>query len=263
MRARSSRRWSRSSAPASSAASRSSRTPVASTPPGCAAAARDSPTELGLDVRIAYVEGDDLLPRIDELLGRRARPSPTSTPASRSPSLGMPAAHRQRLPRRTRHHRERSPLAPTSSSPVASPTPRSSSGPAAWWHGWDVRRYLELDRSPAPSSRVTSSSAARRRPAGTTPSSPRSPTSSMPASRWAEVAGDGSSVIGKHDGTGGRVSVGTVTAQLLYEIGGSAVPQPRRDRAVRHHRARAGRAGPRAHHRRAGLRRPPHGRRSR
>jgi hypothetical protein len=37
---------------------------------------------------------------------------------------------------------------------------------------------------------------------------------------WAEVASDGSSVIGKHDGTGGEVSIGTVTSQLLYEIGG-------------------------------------------
>src|SRR5690606_36093189 len=35
---------------------------------------------------------------------------------------------------------------------------------------------------------------------------------------WAEVAADGSCVIGKHDGTGGQVSVGTVTSQLLYEI---------------------------------------------
>ncbi len=36
----------------------------------------------------------------------------------------------------------------------------------------------------------------------------------------AEVHEDGSSVITKHDGTGGLVSVGTVTAQLLYEIAG-------------------------------------------
>ena len=36
----------------------------------------------------------------------------------------------------------------------------------------------------------------------------------------AEISSDGVSVITKHDGTGGAVTVGTVTAQLLYEVGG-------------------------------------------
>jgi hypothetical protein len=42
----------------------------------------------------------------------------------------------------------------------------------------------------------------------------------------AEVAADGSSVITKHPGHGGMVSVDTVTAQLLYEIGGPAYLNP-------------------------------------
>lgn len=42
----------------------------------------------------------------------------------------------------------------------------------------------------------------------------------------AEIREDGSSVITKHDGTGGEVSVGTVTAQLLYEITGARYAGP-------------------------------------
>ena len=42
----------------------------------------------------------------------------------------------------------------------------------------------------------------------------------------AEVYGDGSSVITKHPGTGGAVTIGTVTAQLLYEIGGARYAGP-------------------------------------
>ncbi|UNT01056.1 DUF1446 domain-containing protein [Streptomyces tubbatahanensis] len=42
----------------------------------------------------------------------------------------------------------------------------------------------------------------------------------------AEIAEDGSSVITKHPGTGGAVTVGTVTAQLLYETAGVRYPGP-------------------------------------
>jgi hypothetical protein len=42
----------------------------------------------------------------------------------------------------------------------------------------------------------------------------------------AEIHADGSSVIGKHPGTGGFVDTGTVTAQLLYETAGARYPGP-------------------------------------
>jgi hypothetical protein len=42
----------------------------------------------------------------------------------------------------------------------------------------------------------------------------------------AEIHPDGSSVITKHPGTGGAVTTGTVTAQLLYEIQGPRYPGP-------------------------------------
>ncbi|MGX1513086.1 acyclic terpene utilization AtuA family protein [Streptomyces collinus] len=58
----------------------------------------------------------------------------------------------------------------------------------------------------------------------------------------AELHADGTSVITKHDGTGGFVDVGTVTAQLLYETGGARYAGP--DVTARLDTVRLGREGP-------------------
>jgi hypothetical protein len=95
-------------------------------------------------------------------------------------------------------------------------------GPATWWHGWSTTAYDELagavvaghvlecgcqatggNFSGFRSLVATGSNGAMARPLG------------FPL---AEVAADGSSVITRHDGTGGLVSLDTVTAQLMYEV---------------------------------------------
>ncbi len=58
----------------------------------------------------------------------------------------------------------------------------------------------------------------------------------------AELSADGSSVITKHPGTGGMVTVGTVTAQLLYEIGGPRYLSP--DAVARFDSIRLAQEGP-------------------
>ena len=149
----------------------------------------------------------------------------TSTPASRSPTVGMPAAHRQRLPRRRGDHRGPGRRRRRRDLAAASPTPRSSSGPPPGGTAGDDDDATSTALAGAvvagPRHRVRR--AGHRRQLLVLHRRARLEHLGFPI---AEVAADGSSVITKHDGTGGLVSVGTVTAQLLYEIGGPAYANP-------------------------------------
>ena len=93
-------------------------------------------------------------------------------------------------------------------------------GPAAWWHGWSPTAYDELAGAVVAGHVLECGCQAT----GGNFSGFRSMVSSIenPAQPLgfplAQIASDGSSVITKHPGTGGVLSVDTVTAQLMYEV---------------------------------------------
>jgi hypothetical protein len=94
-------------------------------------------------------------------------------------------------------------------------------GPAAWHHGWEPTDFDRLAGAVAAGHVIECGAQAT---GGNY--SFLAEVEGIPGFPIAEVAEDGSSVITKHPGTGGLVSVGTVTAQLLYEIGAPAYPNP-------------------------------------
>jgi hypothetical protein len=96
-------------------------------------------------------------------------------------------------------------------------------GPAAWWHHWRRTDFDEIAGAIVAGHVIECGPQAT---GGNYPFLAELPNARRPGFPIAEVAADGSAVITKHRGTGGVVSVGTVTAQLLYEIAGPAYPNP-------------------------------------
>jgi hypothetical protein len=90
-------------------------------------------------------------------------------------------------------------------------------GPAAWWHGWGPTEWDALAGAVVAGHVIECGPQAS---GGNYAFLDEITDRRYPGFPIAEVAADGSSVITKHPGTGGLVSVGTVTAQLLYEIAG-------------------------------------------
>nr|WP_156725056.1 acyclic terpene utilization AtuA family protein [Streptomyces apocyni] len=168
-------------------------------PAGLADAIRELAERVGVPARVAHVEGDDLLARGgwgDGVLTANAYLGGHGITACLRAGADVVVTGRV-----------------TDAALV--------SGPAAWWFGWGSEEYDRLAGAVVAghvlecgthatggnyaffAERAERVESLRRRPG-------------FPL---AEIYEDGSSVVGKHPGTGGFVDAGTVTAQLLYETG--------------------------------------------
>lgn len=183
-------------------------------PAACAAAVRELAATLGLELPVAHVEGDDLLPRVGELdLPNLDTGAPlTGSPLTANAYLGawgicaaLQAGAQVVVTGRV-----------TDASLVV--------GPAAAHFGWARDDWDRLAGAVAVGhvlecgTQTTGGNYSFVREEVAQPLRMGFPV--------AEVAADGSAVITKHPGTGGAVTVGTVTAQLLYEIAGPLYAGP-------------------------------------
>jgi hypothetical protein len=172
-------------------------------PSGLAAAIGELAEKLGLHPKIAYVEGDDLQARSAELgLG---------TPMTANAYLGawgiaeaLTAGADVVVTGRV-----------TDASVIV--------GPAAAHHGWKRTQYDELAGAVAAGHVIECGCQAT---GGNYAFFTEIRDFGRPGFPIAEIHADGSSVITKHDNTGGAVTIDTVKAQLLYEITGARYAGP-------------------------------------
>ncbi len=185
-------------------------------PAGCASAIGELAGRLGLAPVVAHIEGDDLLPRLADVdLTNLDTGEPFDV-------LGMPALTANAYLGGFEI------AAGLSSGADVVVTGRVTDaalvvGPAAWWHGW-ARADLDPLAGAVVAGHVIECGA--QATGGNYAFFSEVPGIEHVGFPIAEVAADGSSVITKHPDSGGLVSVGTVTAQLLYEIGGPAYANP-------------------------------------
>jgi Acyclic terpene utilisation family protein AtuA len=213
-------------------------------PGGCADAVAQVADRLGLAPTIAYVDGDDLMPRLPELLASGALcPFGPSDPDPRlrrdigDPGLGNRDANDDLAGFGGDPGRFVTANAYLGCFGIVEALARGADivitgrvtdaavtcGPAAWHHGWRRDDFDQLAGAVVAGHVIECSAQAT---GGNYSFFTEIDGRDEIGGRarfgfpWAEVAADGSSVIGKHDGTGGAVTVGTVTSQLLYEITG-------------------------------------------
>ena len=176
---------------------------------------------LGLHPKIAHVTGDDLLPRLDELLAAGHGLHNLDTGQSLADAGDKPVTANAYL-----GGWGITAALDAGADIVICPRVTDASlvtGPAAWWHGWGRSDFDQLAGAVAAGHIIECGPQAT---GGNYSYLHEITDRRYPGFPIAEVAHDGSSVITKHEGTGGLVSVGTVTAQLLYEIAEPAYLNP-------------------------------------
>ncbi|HEV3282062.1 MAG TPA: acyclic terpene utilization AtuA family protein [Acidimicrobiales bacterium] len=184
-------------------------------PAGLADQIRLLAERLGLSVSVAHVEGDDLFPRLDDL--ERAGHPLTHL------DTGRPLTDRAGEVVSANAYLGGWPVVEAltgGADVVICPRITDASlavGPAAWHHSWSPTDWDRLAGAVVAGHVIECGAQAT---GGNYAFFTEVKGVDHPGFPIAEVADDGSSVITKHPDTGGEVSIGTVTAQLLYEISG-------------------------------------------
>ncbi len=99
-------------------------------------------------------------------------------------------------------------------------------GPSAWWHGWDYDNAEDLDRFAGALVAGHVIECGAQATGGNYAFFNDVPGLDNVGFPIAEIGAEGTCVITKHPGSGGLVSPGTVTAQLLYEVGDAVYLNP-------------------------------------
>ncbi|RZP39843.1 MAG: DUF1446 domain-containing protein [Acidimicrobiales bacterium] len=182
-------------------------------PEGCADAVQEVADRLGLNPSIAYVAGDDLTPRLVELMdsGNDFPHLDTGQPLGDLAERIVTANAYIGCWGIVEALNQGADIVVTGRATDAAVV----AGPAAWHHGWQRDDWDELAGAIVAGHVIECGGQAT---GGNYSFFTEIEDLTYPGFPWAEVFADGSSVIGKHDETGGEVSVGTVTSQLLYEI---------------------------------------------
>ncbi len=177
--------------------------------------------QAGSKAKVAYIDGDDLIPRMEELQNageefinldkKNSLADSGLKPVSANVYFGAWGI-KEALDQ--------------GADIVICPRVTDASvvmGPAAWKFGWKRNDFNALSGALAAGHIIECGAQAT---GGNYSFFQEVPSYRNVGFPLAEIAADGSFTITKHPGTGGLVSVGTVTAQLLYEISSPAYLNP-------------------------------------